>query len=102
VPSISDLTVIKDRDPPFSTVSVANKERLPITAIGSVTLKVASTTGICVPMTDDAHQRLGGAHLGSLILDFHRGYARGYAKLEYGCDAHVPSGALHEQKRLDH
>jgi hypothetical protein len=50
-PSLSELTTITDRDPQFSTVSVANKERLPITATGSVTFDVASSSSKCVPMT---------------------------------------------------
>jgi transposase InsO family protein len=47
VPSISDLTVVIDRDPPFMTVSMANDERVPVTAIGSVTLPVTTADGTC-------------------------------------------------------
>jgi hypothetical protein len=51
VPSLSDLTTITNRDPLLSTISIANKERLPITAVGLVTLEVTASDGTCVPMT---------------------------------------------------
>jgi hypothetical protein len=50
VPSLSDLTTITDGDPPVSTTSVANKERLPIRAIGTVSIHLVTSTGKRVPV----------------------------------------------------
>jgi hypothetical protein len=50
VPSLSDLTTITDGNPPFSTISVANKERLPIRAICIVTIRLVTSTSNRVPV----------------------------------------------------
>jgi hypothetical protein len=39
--------LVTDRDPAFMTVSMANDERVPVIAIGSVTLPVTIAAGIC-------------------------------------------------------
>eukprot|EP00962_Isochrysis_galbana_P002605 scaffold708_cov86-Isochrysis_galbana.AAC.4 len=50
VPSLSDLTTITDGNQPFSTISVANKERLPIQVIVTVTICLVTSTGARMPV----------------------------------------------------
>jgi hypothetical protein len=92
VPLLSDLTTITDRDPPFSTISVANKIRLLITAVASVTLKVTSSIGICVPMTLTNVLVVPG--IASRLFSCRWGYERDgiNTQLNFECCLFLPDG----------
>jgi len=42
--------VVTERNPAFRTVTVANNVRIPVAAIGSITLQVTTSTGKCRPI----------------------------------------------------